>query len=285
MDVLVHGGAMEAPEEPIPRQETLDRAARRGGAAETPVDAVEEAIRTLESAPRFNAGLGGAVQSDGTPRCDAGLMQSDRSIGAVCSMEGVEHAVSAARVVLEETPHVLLSGDHAVQLAGEFGVETGLDLWTDESRDRWEAVEDYPDGTPSLQLAWVGRQFGGSDTVGAVATDGERLAAATSTGGRWFALAGRVGDVPQAGSGFYANARGAASATGAGEDIARMTLSRQAVDFLDTEATAQAAAERAIAEFADVTGSHAGIIVISPDGDRGNATNAEEMQTATAPGE
>jgi isoaspartyl peptidase/L-asparaginase-like protein (Ntn-hydrolase superfamily) len=280
MDVLVHGGAMEAPDEPTPRQQTLDRAAGRGASAETPIDAVEAAIRTLESAPRFNAGVGGAVQSDGVPRTDAGLMLSDRSIGAVCSMEGVEHAISAARVVLEETPHILLSGDHAVRLAGEFGVETGLDLWTDESRERWEAVDGPQDGTARAQLSWVRRQFAGSDTVGAVATDGETLAAATSTGGRWFALAGRVGDVPQAGSGFYASERGAASATGAGEDITRVNLSRRAVDLLETDSSAQKAAERAIDEFAGVTGSHAGVIVIAPDGDRGEATNAEEMQTA-----
>src|SRR6056297_3845844 len=130
MYVIVHGGAGSAPDEPEPRQAVLDEAAETGAGESSVVDAVETAIHVLESSPRFNAGVGGAVQSDGEIRTDAGVMTSDRDAGAACSMPGVEHAVSAARVVLEETPHVLVSGDHAVSLAADFGVETDTDLWT-----------------------------------------------------------------------------------------------------------------------------------------------------------
>lgn len=282
MHVLVHGGAGEAPDEPEARRTVLETAADRGGEADTPLDAVERAICHLESATRFNAGIGGAVQSDGVPRTDAGLMSSDRSVGAVCSLEGVGHPISAARVVLEETPHVLLSGEHAVDLATDFGVETEVDTWTAASRERWDAAAPHPTGSARDHLSWVRRQFGGADTVGAVATDGDQLAAGTSTGGRWFALAGRVGDVPQVGSGFYATDRGAASATGAGEDIARMTLTRKAVDSLESGRSPQAAAERAIEDLAEATGSFAGVIVVDRDGGHGRATNAESMQTAFA---
>lgn len=282
MQVLVHGGAGEAPDEPEARLTALETAAARGREADTPHDAVERAICHLESSPRFNAGTGGAVQSDGVPRTDAGLMLSDRSVGAVCSLEEVGHPISAARVVLEETPHVLLAGDHATDLVADFGVETDVDTWTAASRERWDAASPHPTGSARDNLSWVRRQFGGADTVGAVATDRDRLAAGTSTGGRWFALAGRVGDVPQVGSGFYATDRGAASATGAGEDIARMTLTRQAVAYLESGRSAQAAAERAIEDLAEVTGSFAGVIVMDRDGDRGRATNAESMQTAFA---
>src|SRR6056297_1045334 len=87
------------------------------------------------------------------------------------------------------------------------------------------------------------------DTVGAVATDGERIAAATSTGGRWYALAGRVGDVPQVGSGFFATPSGGASATGAGEAIATNGLARRAVGLLDDGVDAAGAADRAIDAF------------------------------------
>jgi isoaspartyl peptidase/L-asparaginase-like protein (Ntn-hydrolase superfamily) len=131
-------------------------------------------------------------------------------------------------------------------------------------------------------------RFGGAeddptdhDTVGAVARDGDRFAAATSTAGRWFALAGRVGDVPQVGSGFYCTPAGGASATGAGEDIARVTLARRAVDRLDDGATPQDAAEGAIREFAAETGSRAGLIVLD-DADVGSAYNSDAMQTAVA---
>jgi isoaspartyl peptidase/L-asparaginase-like protein (Ntn-hydrolase superfamily) len=281
MQVIAHGGAGSNPDEPAPRQAVLDEAVAAGGDADEPLDAVETAVRVLESDPRFNAGVGGAVQSDGTVRTDAGVMTSDRDAGAVCSMPGVEHAVSAARVVAEETPHVLVSGDRAVDLAADFGVETGVDLWSEDSREKW-ADHDAPEGSPREHLDWLEERFGGYDTVGAVATDGQEVAAATSTGGRWFALAGRVGDVPQIGSGFYASPAGGASATGAGEDIAKATLSRRAVRHLEDGYDAQAAADRAIDEFGELTGSSAGVIVLDADGDPGSAFCSDAMQTAVS---
>jgi len=282
MQVLAHGGAGEEPTAPRERQGVLDEAVRTGLGETTPLDAVTATVRVLESDPRFNAGVGGTVQSDGIIRTDAGVMTDDRSVGAACSMAGVEHAVSVARVVLDETPHVLVSGEHAVSLAADFGVETDVDLWTDRTRERWDALEDYPEGGPADHLDWIRDRFGGHDTVGAVARDGDLLAAATSTGGRWLALAGRVGDVPQVGSGFYAAPAGAASATGAGEDIARTTLSRRAVRHLEAGHDAASAAELAIDEFAELTGSSAGVIVVDADGGTGSAFNSEAMQTGLA---
>ncbi|XVH32138.1 isoaspartyl peptidase/L-asparaginase [Haloferacaceae archaeon DSL9] len=280
MRVIVHGGAGGRPDEPTPRQAVLDEAAAAGAAQRSVLDAVEAAVTPLESNPRFNAGVGGAVQSDGVVRTDAGLMTSDRAAGAVASMPNVEHAVSAARVVLEETPHVFVVGDHAVSLAADFGVETDVDLFTEKSRERW-AESEPPEGTPREHLAWLRSKFGGHDTVGAVAFDGEAFAAATSTGGRWFALAGRVGDVPQLGSGFYASPAGGASATGAGEEIAKTTLSRRAVRHLEAGRDAQTAATLAIEEFGELTGSEAGVIVLDADGS-GGAFNSDGMQTSVA---
>jgi len=291
MQVIVHGGAGASPDDPEARQAVLDDAATAGAAADTPLDAVNAAVRRLESNPRFNAGVGGAVQSDGRIRTDAGLMTDDREVGAVASLPGVEHAVSAARVVLEETPHVLVSGDRGVDLAADYGVETACDLWTERTRDRWAEVEP-PEGGPADHLAWLRERFGGidagtrdgtdHDTVGAVAREGDRLAAATSTGGRWLALAGRVGDVPQVGSGFYCAPAGGASATGAGEDIARVTLARRAVRRLERGDDAAAAADAAIESFGEITGSDAGVIVLGRDGSVGSAFNSDAMQTATA---
>ncbi|NEU55697.1 isoaspartyl peptidase/L-asparaginase [Halorussus sp. MSC15.2] len=282
MKVIVHGGAGSDPDEPVPRQAVLDDAAETGAAESDVLDAVESAVHVLESSPRFNAGVGGAVQSDGAIRTDAGVMTSDREAGAACSMPGVEHAVSAARVVLEETPHVLVSGDHAVDLAADFEVETGVDLWSEKKREKWADLDDVPDGTPSEHLDWLREKFGGADTVGAVAYDGDEFAAATSTGGRWLALAGRVGDVPQIGSGFFAAPAGAASATGAGEDIAKATLTRRAVRHLESGHDAREAADRAIEEFAELTGSSAGVIVLDSDGNAGSAFNSDAMQTSVS---
>jgi isoaspartyl peptidase/L-asparaginase-like protein (Ntn-hydrolase superfamily) len=307
MKVIVHGGAGGAPDEPEPRQAVLDEAAETGAGESSVLDAVEAAVHVLESSTRFNAGVGGAVQSDGAIRTDAGVMTSDREAGAACSMPGVEHAVSAARVVMEETPHVLVSGEHAVDLAADYGVETGVDLWSEDTREKWDDLDSKPEGTPSDHLDWLRAKFGGSpdsaddgdgeaaetptdgdpkdhDTVGAVAydPDDDEFAAATSTGGRWLALAGRVGDVPQIGSGFFAAPAGGASATGAGEDIAKATLTRRAVRHLESGHDAQQAADRAIEEFGELTGSSAGVIVLDGDGDSGSAFNSEGMQTAVS---
>jgi beta-aspartyl-peptidase (threonine type) len=295
MRLIAHGGAGSPPADAAAAQAALVDALAAGEAAETPVDAVVAALSVLESDPQFNAGVGSAVQSDGTIRTDAGLMTDDRTVGAAAAMPGVEHATAVARLVATETPHIQLAGDRAVDFASAHGVATDCDLWTDRTRDRWAGLEAPVDADPGEQLAWVREQFGTGDsggaeesaegrdhdTVGAVATDGERLAAATSTGGRWCALAGRVGDVPQVGSGFFATPAGGASATGAGEDIARVTLARRAVDHLEVGRDPGAAAELAVEEFDDITGSTAGVVVMDRDGRAGHAKNSAAMPTAS----
>lgn len=290
MRIIVHGGAGSPPEEPPARQAVIEEAAEAATEADDPADAVCTAVSILESDPQFNAGVGGAIQSDGYVRTDAGLMTSDREVGAACGMPGVEDAIDVARIVKEETPHVLVAGVHAVDLAAAFGVDTEVDLHTDSTNERWADIE-APTGDARAHAEWVSERFGDPkrrdggrdhDTVGAVATDGQRVAAATSSGGRWLALAGRVGDVPQVGSGFYCGPAGGASATGAGEDIARVTLSRRAVQFLAEGHDATAAAEAAIAEFDDLLEGSAGIIVLTPGGDAGVAYNSAAMQTSVA---
>lgn len=314
MQVIVHGGAGSPADEPDDRQQVLDEAATTGSEAATPTDAVVTAVNVLERDERFNAGVGSAVQSDGIPRTDAGLMTDDREVGAACAMPGVRDAAAVARLVAEETPHVQVAGVHAVDLADDFGIDTSVDLRTDATRERWDGMDEAapPAKAPAQDhLAWVRERFGRSeagtavpdadrrdggvddhhgdhdahrdhDTVGAVARDHDRFAAVTSTGGRWAALAGRVGDVPQVGCGFYCSRAGGASATGAGEDIARVTMARRAVAHLEMGRDAQDAADLAVEELADATGSEAGIIVLDNAGGVGEAYNSDAMQTAVA---
>lgn len=282
MQIVVHGGAGSTPEDPNRRQAVLEDAALAGSEASTPSDAVREAVRTLEASPRFNAGVGGAAQSDGVIRTDAGLMVSDGSVGAAAGLRNVAAAIDVADAVRTETPHVLLTGREAVQFAREQGVATDNDLWTDRSRSRW-AESPFPDLARAEQLAAVRAEFGQAhDTVGAVATDGDRVAAATSTGGRWFALAGRVGDVPQVGCGFYASTAGAVSTTGAGEGIARVTMARIAEQALADGAEPGSAAARALEAFETTAAGSAGLIVITPEGDHAARYSSEMMQTAVA---
>jgi beta-aspartyl-peptidase (threonine type) len=303
MQIIAHGGAGSPADEPADRQAVLDEAVACGTDEDDPVAAVCAAVRVLEVDPAFNAGVGGAVQSDGVVRTDAGLMTSDDSVGAASAMSGVCHAVDVARAVMTETPHVMLAGERAVAFAEVVGVETEIDLWADRTRERW-AETDPPTDDPAAHLQWVGDHFGGDeetadeegarpeatdqtvadphdhDTVGAVAHDGDTIAAATSTGGRWAALSGRVGDVPQVGAGFYASDAGGASATGAGEDIAREGLARRAVELLDRGADAETATTLAIDEFGDAVAGDAGVIVLDAEGTAGEAYNSPAMQTA-----
>ena len=282
MQLIVHGGAGSAPDDPESRQAVLDEAAATGAGEVTPSAAVVAAVGVLERAPRFNAGVGGAIQDDGVVRTDAGIMTGEREVGAACSMRGVRDAGRVARRVMNETPHVLVAGEHARSLAAGFGIETEVDLTTERTRERWADRSPPDESDTEERLAWVRERFGGSDTVGAVAVENGAVAAATSTGGRWCALAGRVGDVPQVGSGFYATPAGGASATGAGEDIARVTLSRVAVERLEAGDGPEAAAEHAVDELAAETDGGAGIIVLDDEGGVGSAYNTAAMQTSTA---
>jgi len=316
MQIIAHGGAGSPPDEPADRQAVLEEAVDCGAERSDPVDAVCAAIRVLEVDPSFNAGVGGAVQSDGVVRTDAGLMTAAGDVGAAGAMPGVCHAVEVARAVMTETPHVMLAGERAVSFAQAVDVETGIDLWTERTRERW-AETNPPTDDPDAHLQWVRDTFGSDDaagpetvdgradvgdgadadvadsdarrtagphdhdTVGAVARDGDEIAAATSTGGRWAALSGRVGDVPQVGAGFYASPAGGASATGTGEDIAREGLARRAVALLEQGADAETAARLSIDEFDRAASGDAGIIVVDSDGGTGQAFNSPAMQSAT----
>lgn len=284
MHVLVHGGAGGAPPEPGPRQAVLDDAVTAGLDAATPQGAVIAAVRVLERSPRFNAGRGGTRQTDGVHRSDAGLMTSDGDIGAVCNVTGVLHPVELAAGVKDETPHLLLGPDGAMPLAVHLGLDTDADLSTDRLVQRFNEAG-VPEGFAG-ELGFVTETFDADDesterdTVGAVATDGETLAAATSTGGRWLALRGRIGDVPQVGSGFYASPAGAVSTTGNGEAIAQTTLSRLVERHLTDGDNPQTAVTRAMATFERETDATAGVIAVDANGRLGTACNSTRMQTA-----
>lgn len=281
MELLVHGGAGSRPDDPASHEVGVAAAIEAGRDTGDALEAVVAAVGQLEADPMFNAGLGSVVQSDGQIRTDSGLMTDDGLVGAACGMAGVADAIRVAQLVAEKTPHVLLAGGGAIDLAAAHDVETDRDLWTDRTREQW-AASDRPGAGVSEQLAWVRERFGGHDTVGAVATDGGRVATAVSTGGRWGALAGRVGDVPQVGAGFFAADGAAASATGNGEAIARFGLARRVVAAIDDGDDPQTAADRVIRGFEAELGAEAGVIAIADGGRTGRAHNAGWMPTASS---
>jgi beta-aspartyl-peptidase (threonine type) len=235
----------------------------------TALDAVCEAVRLLEDNPEFNAGTGSCLTSTGSIEMDACVMEGEKlRAGAVACVDGIRNPVVAARLVMEQSRHVLLVGPGASRFAIEHGIAPYPNelLVTARARERWK----------------VGEPLSKYGTVGAVAVDAKgHVAAATSTGGIADKLPGRVGDSPLIGAGTYADdARAAASATGVGENIMRFGLTRAAAEILATGVSAQEAADRALSQLRWRTGGDAGLILLSPGGDRGIARTTKAMSWA-----
>ncbi len=195
-----------------------------GGSA---VDAVIAAIRVMEDDSLFNAGRGAVFTNEGTNELDAAVMRgSDRNAGAVAGVRNIRNPIELARIVMDESPHVLLTGEGAETYARQFGVEEADPSYF-FTESRWEALERAreADSFGAAERPGEDRMIG---TVGAVARDRNGdLAAATSTGGMTNKRFGRVGDVPLIGAGTYAsNESCAISATGHGEYFIRNVVAR-----------------------------------------------------------
>ena len=174
------------------------------------LDVVEFAVMELESSGMYVAGRGSAPNSAGYVELDASIMHGpSREAGAVAALPGFENPIQIARGVMEKTPHVLLAGAGAKAFAREHAFKEV------EDADNYYQL---PIGVTEDDLT-VGSAHG---TVGAVARDQSgALAAATSTGGTFGKLEGRVGDTPLIGPGTWADDDIAISCTGTGEHIIR----------------------------------------------------------------
>lgn len=190
-----------------------------GGSA---LDAVETSVISLENTPLFNAGKGSVFSNLGIHEMDAAIMDgSNLKAGAVSLITGIKNPISLARDVMENSDHVFLAGEGAMQFALKNGYEVfPPDYFYDEVRyQQWQGIKD----STSFQLDHSVKKDGKFGTVGAVACDGfGNLAAATSTGGMTNKKWGRVGDSPMIGAGTYANNNTCAvSCTGSGEYFIR----------------------------------------------------------------
>lgn len=220
----------------------------------TSLDAVEATIRVMENSELFNAGKGAVFTNAGTNELDASIMDgSNLKAGAVARVKTVKNPISAARKVMEETWHVMLSGDGA----DKFAKEQGLDIVDPNyfyTQRRWDSLKKIQD-----------EKHG---TVGCVALDKHgNLAAGTSTGGltnkRW----GRVGDSPIIGSGTYANNQTCAvSGTGQGEYFIRGNVAYDVSAIMKYKGKSVGeAAQNVIRKLSDM-GGNGGIITMDSKG-------------------
>jgi beta-aspartyl-peptidase (threonine type) len=272
--LIVHGGAGGADPELSAAHHAGCTAAVRAGwqvlsCGGSALDAVCEAVAVLEDAPAFNAGVGSCLTSSGSVEMDATVMEgSVLRAGAVTVVGTVRNPVRLARAIMEDGRHVFLAGPAAEAFARIHGVATCTpqELVTERQLQRWQQRDTAASETS-----------GG--TVGAAAVDRVgHVAAATSTGGIFCKLPGRVGDSAVIGAGTYADdALGAASATGHGEAIMRVVLAKSVVDWLrDGSEPARAAHQGIMALHRRVAG-RGGIVIVDSLGRLGHACNTSHM--------
>jgi len=226
--LVIHGGAGTPKEDGFPPEQEklcrddLEKALRIGHAIlrenGKAIDAVESTIKFLEDSPRFNAGRGAVFTRDGTNELDASIMDgAERRAGAVAGVSRIKNPISAARMVMDKTEHVLMVGAGAERLAFRHGLTevSPRYFWTEH---RWKELEQEAKRVDSAGGASLPKcqNFG---TVGAVALDqAGHLAAGTSTGGMNHKRSGRLGDSPIISAGTYCDDRTCGvSCTGHGE--------------------------------------------------------------------
>jgi len=256
------------------------RVLERGGKA---LDAVQAAIISMENDETFDAGRGSFLTRDGRVQLDALMMDgATMRAGGVGCVERIRNPIAAARLVLDESPHVYFVGEGAERFAQEHGMELcrneELVIEREIKRLR-EAQEKEAAGHPDLTFA--GPQSS-HDTVGAVALDANgNIAAGTSTGGTLNKDPGRVGDSSLIGCGCYAdNESAAASCTGWGEPIMKLVLAKWAADRVREGMAPDAAVKEAIAYLERRLKGHGGMILLDSRGRFGIAHNTPRMAWA-----
>ncbi|MGB6042466.1 MAG: isoaspartyl peptidase/L-asparaginase [Pirellulales bacterium] len=284
--VAIHGGCGTAKQFPPQREKDcrdslttiLQFANQLLKDGSSSVDTVERVARAMEDDPLYNAGKGSAFNSQGEHELDASIMDGRTlDCGAVAGVRTVKNPIALARLIMQETDHVLLIGEGADRLAREKGISL--------------VSPDYF-FTPQLRQHWAARQAkspaddvrGESQgTIGVVALDqAGNLAAATSTGGTRFQMAGRVGDTPIIGAGNYAkNGLCAISCTGRGEDFIRHCVAHRVAALMEFK---EMSLDRAVLHIVDevLDPKVGGLIAVDSDGSISMRFNTDAMMRGAA---
>jgi len=205
------------------------------------LDAVEQGVMVEEADPaNETVGLGGRPDRDGHVTLDACIMNKEGKYGSVVALQNIVHAISVARKVMENTPHVMLAGLGAEQFAYISGFKK-TDLLTESTKKQYEAWKKTSQYKPIINIE-------NHDTIGMLAIDKNGdIAGACTTSGLAYKMAGRVGDSPIIGSGlFIDNEIGGCVATGLGEEVVKTVGSFLVVELMRQGKTPQEACEEAV---------------------------------------
>ncbi|MEO0140869.1 MAG: isoaspartyl peptidase/L-asparaginase family protein [candidate division WOR-3 bacterium] len=253
-----------------------------GGSA---LDATIEAVVEMEDDPVFNAGTGSCLNTLGFPELEALVMRGDTLEAGAVAGAPVKNPVRLARLVMEKTDHVILFGEGARMFARAMGfeeydpviperVETYKEMMArlrEGKSERWRRLPGFVREHPEFM----------GDTVGAVAVDESGVCAvATSTGGVFLKMPGRMGDSPIPGAGNYAGKAGAISLTGEGEGMIRTVAAKRAYDLLESGMLPDDVVKAVVKEVHEKTGKQCGIILVSADGTVASHYNTNAMPTS-----
>ena len=263
---------------------------RQGGTA---VDAVEAGIRLVEANPEdHTVGYNGYPNILGEVELDASIMNGRTlETGAVGALKGYVHAISVARQVMEQIPHVMLVGDGANRFAAEMGQPPQAEMLLPETHDVWanrlrsdmsdfdiEQIAQRTDLAHWVQLATDPERAKG--TVNFIAQDKEgNICTGVSTSGWAWKYPGRLGDTPIIGAGNYADNRyGAAACTGMGEMAIRACTAHSLVFYMKMGLSVAEASERAMVDLRDLDGrfiSVMNLVAIDKDGNHAGYSSVD----------
>lgn len=238
----------------------------KGGSA---LDASEAGVRVTESDPNgASVGLGGRPDREGIVTLDACIMDHNNKCGAVAFLQDIEHPISVARKVMEETQHVILVGQGAKQFALEQGFKE-RNLLTKNSKQAWLKWKEASKYKPVVNVE-------NHDTIGLLSLDEHgNLAGVCTTSGMAYKMHGRVGDSPLIGAGLFVdNEVGAACATGMGEAIIRVAGSAIVVELMRNGMTpdeaCKATVERIVRKHESMENLQVGFIALNKNGEVGS---------------
>lgn len=290
----IHGGAGTISKKSMSRwkekayKEGLHRAVtvgssilEKGGRA---IDAVLESVKEMEDTALFNAGKGAVFSYKGEHEMDASIMDGKtRQAGAVAAVTLIKNPIVLAREIMNNSRHVILSGEDAKEFAIDKGIEMkDSEYFFDEFRFRqWQKAKERSTVILDHDEGENDEKYG---TVGAVALDRRgNLAAATSTGGMVNKRYGRIGDSPIPGAGTYAdNESCAVSCTGQGEYFIRLSVAHEVASLIKyAKMSLDEAVKKVIQEELKKMGGRGGLIAIDKFGNISMKFNTKGMYRAS----